>query len=95
MKLLKLSNKKFFHLFIFVVFLSTHTYSNEPIDIWNLENKKKVNVEPENESEKINNNTLIDINYSNTNLINIEQEEKIDSDQLKLVGLYDPAENDL
>ena len=76
MKLLKLSNKKFFHLFIFLVFLSTHTHSNEPIDIWNLENRKKVNVEPKNESEKINNNTLIDINYSNTNLINIEQEEK-------------------
>ena len=45
--------------------------------------------------DKINNNILIDANYSNTNLINIEQEEKIDSNQLKLVGLYDPAENDL
>ena len=44
---------------------------------------------------KINNKILIDVNYNNTNLINIEQEEKIDLDQLKLVGLYDPAENDL
>ncbi len=95
MKLLKLSNKKFFHFFVFVIFFSTHVHSNEPIDIWNLENGKKVNVKAENESDKINNNILIDANYSNTNLINIEQEEKIDSNQLKLVGLYDPAENDL
>ena len=95
MKLLKLSNKKFFYLFIFVIFFSSHTHSNEPIDIWNLENRKKVSVDSENETEKINNNTLIDVNYSDTNLINIEQEEKIVSDQLKLVGLYDPAENDL
>ena len=28
-------------------------------------------------------------------MINIEQDEKIESNQLKLVGLYDPAENDL
>ena len=38
---------------------------------------------------------LPNINYSNTNLVNIEQDDKIDLNQPKLVGLYDPAENDL
>tara|TARA_B100000674_G_scaffold383154_1_gene326278 strand:- start:577 stop:2160 length:1584 start_codon:yes stop_codon:yes gene_type:complete len=34
-------------------------------------------------------------NLDNSNLIGIEQDEKIESNQIKLVGLYDPAENDL
>ncbi len=95
MKLLKLSNKKLFYLFLFVTFFSSQVYSNEPIDIWNLENGKKANVESENKPVKVEDNILIDTDYGNTNLINIEQEEKIESNQFKLVGLYDPAENDL
>ncbi len=95
MRVLKLLNKKSFYLFIFYIFLSSKLNSNEPIDIWDLDNIKQEKVELENNTLNDNKEPLPNINYSNTNLVNIEQDDKIDSNQLKLVGLYDPAENDL
>ncbi len=95
MRVLKLLNKKSFYLFIFYIFLSSKLNSNEPIDIWDLDNIKQEKVEIESNTLNDNKEPLPNINYSNTNLVNIEQEDKIDSNQLKLVGLYDPAENDL
>ncbi len=95
MRVLKLLNKKSFYLFIFYIFLSSKLNSNEPIDIWDLDNIKQEKVELESNTLNDNKEPLPNINYSNTNLVNIEQDDKIDSNQLKLVGLYDPAENDL
>ena len=86
MRLLKLSNKKFFYLLIFVILFSNHIHSNEPIDIWELENVKKTDNKVENKTDKVDNKISIDANYINTNLINIEQDEKIESNKLKLVG---------
>ena len=41
MKILKLLNKKFLSYFLFLTFILGHSNSNEPVDIWNLENVKK------------------------------------------------------
>ena len=96
MRLLKLLNKKsFYYLFIFYIFFSNNLNSNEPIDIWDLDNIKQEKVEFESNTLNDNKKPLPNISYSNTNLVNIEQEDKIESNRIKLVGLYDPAENDL
>ena len=57
MKTLKLSNKIFFLIFFSLYFfISSNLNSNEPIDIWDIENiKKKNTVELENSSESMNN----------------------------------------
>ena len=57
--------------------------------------KKNNNSEIEIKIETSNPENKSTSNLKNSNLINIEQDEKIESNQIKLVGLYDPAENDL
>ena len=96
MRLSKLSNKKIFCFFLFLILVSGNSNSNEPIDIWNLEKIKKNDAivsEIKIETKSSDNDSSTNLN--NTSLIYIEQEEKIESNKLKLVGLYDPAENDL
>ena len=96
MRHLKLSNKKLINLLLFVLLISNVSYANEPIDIWNLENtKNKDKIENENKLSEENTNTLSNIKKDNSNLVYVEQEEKLEIDELKLVGLYDPADNDL
>ena len=96
MILSKLLNKNFFFLFIPIFFICNYLNSNEPIDIWDIENsKKKNNSESENNSEIVNNDLDVNINLDETNIIYIEEDEKANSNELKLVGLYDPDENDL
>ena len=61
MKILKLLNKKL--LFLFLVLLSNNSKSNEPIDIWDLENiKGNDNIEIENNTTLLNDETLVNIN---------------------------------
>ena len=96
MKLLKLLNRKSFILFSLLILIPCNSYSNEPVDIWDLENIKKKNTsEIDTKTENIDLDMGIISNSNNSNLINIELDEKIESNRLKLVGLYDPAENDL
>ncbi len=96
MILSKLLNKKFFFLFIPILFICNYLNSNEPIDIWDIENsKKKNNSELENNSDIVNNDIGSNINLDESSIIYIEEDEKGNSNELKLVGLYDPDENDL
>ena len=96
MNLLKLLNKKLIFIFLSIFFISNNLNSNEPIDIWDIEKiKKNGEAEKKNNIEYVNTDTNSNVNIKDTNLIYIEQDEKINSDQPKLVGLYDPADNDL
>ena len=96
MNLLKLLNKKLFFIFLSIFFISNNLNSNEPIDIWDIEKIKKIGeAEKNNNSEYVNTDTNSNVNINDSNLIYIEQDEKINSNKSKLVGLYDPAENDL
>ena len=71
-------------------------FTKEPVDIWNLENiKKNDNSEIKIKIENSNSENRSTSNLNNSNLISIELDEKIESNQIKLIGLYDPAENDL
>ena len=96
MNLLKLLNKKLIFIFLSIFFISNNLNSNEPIDIWDIEKiKKNGEAKKRNNIEYVNTDTNSNVNIKDSNLIYIEQDEKINSDQPKLVGLYDPADNDL
>ena len=97
MKILKsLSRNIFIFIFSYFLFISISN-SNETVDIWNLEinekNKEK-KIEKETNLEKNGNQTSIE-NLNSTNLISIEQDDKFNREEYNLIGLYDPAENDL
>ena len=96
MKILKLLSRNIF-IFLFSYFLITSpSFANETVDIWNLENNKKNNeiIKKKENLDKNNNQTSIN-NLNSTNLISVEQDEKFNQDENNLVGLYDPDENDL
>ena len=96
MRILKLLNKNLLYFFLFCLLISSVSNSNEPVDIWNLEDiKKNDSSELKIKIDKSNTDAQSNINLNSTSLVFIEEEEKIESNELKLVGLYDPAENDL
>ena len=83
-------------LLIFLIFFlySKNLYPNEPIDIWKIEKNTTTEVGDSissinSEGEKTNG---IKINSQNENII---VNNKLDSSDIRLVGLYDPAENNL
>ena len=94
MKILKQLSKFFIILLIILTFVKP-AISNEPIDIWNIE-KKENSVE----ETLIKNNASI--NNENTNGIKIQDQNEniiinnsVGLNDVKLAGLYDPAENGL
>ena len=94
MKNLKLSNKLIPLITIFF-FFSTQINSNEAVDIWNLnkEKKKQESITSEDlppEDKNVISQTTIDMNS-----FEVLKEEDLDKNKILLVGLYDPAENDL
>ena len=96
MRILKLLNKNLLYFILFCLLISSVSNSNEPVDIWKLEDiKKNDNSELKVKIDKSNTDTSPNLDLNSTSLVFIEEEEKIESNELKLVGLYDPAENDL
>jgi len=99
MKILKLLNKKNFSI-ILIFFLSQvlKVYSAEPVDIWNIENSepeiKKDNIK-NNEDKISNKKSIYEMQSQKLNTLSIEQDETLLSKEIKIVGLYDPAENGL
>ena len=94
MKILKLLSKFFLILFLFTTFAKT-AISNEPVDIWNIEKKESVIEEKLIENKKsINNETIQGIKIVDQNK-NIIVNNSLGANDIKLAGLYDPAENGL
>lgn len=96
MKTLKLlGNFFFFTLFTFIFFLHLSVNSNEPVDIWELKDQQK------NEDKIIEDNNSINTdsmdnnsNYEESSIVILEENsDKINN--VELVGLYDPEENNL
>ena len=93
MKILKLLSKFYIIFFAFCFYIQI-SYSNEPVDIWKIEKIKNTN-ETTLENNETSNLEIIQgvkIEQQNENII-INQE--LDSSEVKLAGLYDPAENGL
>ena len=92
MKILKQLSKFFLIFFILSIFTKS-AVSNEPVDIWNIEKKENV-VE---ETLKENNVSINNENFQGINTLdqNIIVNDSTGLNEIKLAGLYDPAENGL
>ena len=98
MKISKLLNKNYLSIFIilFILLNSFVAAEDEPVDIWNLEKKLE-----ENKSEiilqdnDISVNSTIQIQTHQSNEFEIVKGNKLNSNNINLAGLYDPAENGL
>ena len=98
MKNLKLLNKKYLSIILFYLFFGFATHSQEPIDIWNIEKKKtneSVNVEGSNEEKNVTQNSIYKMQSQKDDELNIKEDQTLALDKIKIVGLYDPAENGL
>ena len=95
MKTLKLLNNFFLFLIInFYLIFTIETFSNEPENIWNIDENKiedQANVEKKEIEEKNIDETSQKVN------INVESldQEILNFENKKLIGLYDPAQNNL
>ena len=94
MKILKSLNSIFLLLF-FVSLFNVSSFSNEPVDIWNLDNNIEENpdldAQPLEQDEIIINET-ISKNKNDNDILNFEN---LENPKTTLVGLYDPQENNL
>ncbi len=99
MKNLKLLNKKYLSIFFCFLFLqSFESFSNEPVDIWNLENQDDPNVSSSNNDTEKNitsTNAIYEMQIEKEKKLNIEEDETLISKKIEIVGLYDPSENGL
>ena len=98
MKNLKLLSKKYFLVILFSLFFGFATNSQEPVDIWEVgEKKPKENTTLiEDEAEKnIPQNSIYEMQSQKEGELSIEETQTLISKKIKLVGIYDPAENGL
>jgi hypothetical protein len=98
MKNLKLLSKKNLSFLLFFSIFGFELYSQEPVDIWNIEEKKKVEevvIIEEVEKKDLTQNTIYEMQSKKTEDLNIDEDQTLLSKEIKIVGLYDPAENGL
>ena len=90
---LKSLNKYISFLILYISFLPI--YAEEPIDIWNKEKKENVEIiKDKNDNSKSNSGSKIFNKSKVKNEIQIENEILEDSQDVKIFGIYDPAQND-
>ena len=98
MKNLKLLNKKYLLVILFYLFFRAAAQSQEPIDIWNIEEKKTTeNIEmiEGNTENNVTQNNIYKMQSKKDNELNIEEDQTLVANKIKIIGLYDPAENGL
>ena len=99
MKNLKLLNKKYLSIFFYFLFLqNAELSSNEPLDIWNLENEKNSEVkslEKKKQEQNESINSIYEMQSEQVSEFIVKQDENLSSDEIEIVGLYDPSDNDL
>jgi hypothetical protein len=97
MKNLKLLNKKYLSVILFCLFFGIGVQSQEPIDIWNIDKKNNENIDviESNEEKIVTQNSIYKMQSQKVNEQNIEEDQTLVSNNIKIVGLYDPAENGL
>ena len=98
MKNLKLLNKRYLPAILFYLFFGFATQSQEPVDIWNIEEKKKTqdtSAIKSNEEKNVIQNSIYKMQSEKDNELNIKEDQTLVSNKIKIVGLYDPAENGL
>jgi len=95
MKILKLLNKKNFSIILSFFFLfSLKVYSNEPVDIWDID-PRKIIIENSTEEKTISTNSVYDMQSEKKKKFEIQEDETLLSKKIEISGLYDPSENGL
>ncbi len=93
MKISKSLNNFIFFLSLFLFFEISISYSNEPVDIWDI---KKIDSEIAKEEIGKNNVNIISSNIESENKNQtISSFDIIGKQEMQLIGLYDPQENNL
>ena len=98
MKKLKLLNKKYLSVILFYLFFGLTAQSQEPVDIWNVEEKKtskNLNISKSNEEKDITQNSIYKMQSQKDDELSIEEDQALVSNKIRIVGLYDPEENGL
>ena len=102
MKILKLLNNNYL-LIILIIFLFTFDLKaeDEPIDIWNIDQNKIEETQPNISQNNLNNSSL---EISETSIYDLQSEKEnetvkisssLNSQEIKIIGLYDPEDYDL
>ena len=98
MRNLKLLNRKYLPVILFTFFLGFNIQSQEPIDIWNTQEKSTTvdssNIQ-KNEDGNVPQNSIYEMQSQNDSELSIEETQTLISKEVKIVGLYDPEENGL
>ena len=94
MKILKQLSKFFVIFFLFGFFTNT-AISNEPVDVWNIEKKENNIKEKLIKSKKGIDNEIFQEKKNGEQNKNIIVNNSLGANEIKLAGLYDPAENGL
>ena len=98
MKNLKLLSKNYFLVILFSLFFGFVTNSQEPVDIWEVGEKKpeeNTNLIEDEAEKNIPQNTIYEMQSQKEGELSIEETQTLISKEIKLVGIYDPAENGL
>ena len=98
MKNLKLLSKNYFLVILFSLFFGFVTNSEEPVDIWEVGEKKpkeNTNLIEDEAKKNIPQNTIYEMQSQKDGKLSIEETQTLISKETKLVGIYDPAENGL
>ena len=98
MKNLKLLNRKYLPIILIFLIIGFNAQSQEPIDIWNIEEKSVVaesSVIKNNEDKNVPENSIYEMQSQNDAELSIEETQTLISKEIKIVGLYDPEENGL
>ncbi|WP_440916965.1 hypothetical protein [Candidatus Pelagibacter sp.] len=100
MKILKSLNKKNFLILFFLFFISIASAEEKPVDIWNIDKKEIEEKNTTNNSEisdgenilqESNEPSVFGMQNQNQKLI-INLDEKFDTKEIKIIGLYDPED---
>ena len=98
MKNLRLLNKKNLSIILTFLVFGFSASSEEPIDIWSIEEKNSKNVNTplkEKNDEIVSKNSIYEMQSQKKSIQIIDEETTLTSKEIKIVGLYDPAENGL
>ena len=98
MKILKLLNRKNLSIFIFFFFLLLNNLKAEeqPVDIWDLEKKSNEDTTNTLSESDDTEEVIIDVEINNSNnTLNLIDSNILKQDEVSIVGLYDPEDNEL
>ena len=98
MRSLKLLNRRYLLIIFFSSLFGFSTHSQEPVDIWSLDEKKikeEIPIVQSDEKNDVPKNKIYEMQSQKKGELNVEETLTLTSKEIQIVGLYDPEENGL